>query len=58
MLHKYHRGYTECATEHTKKGIGLKKRGICIPKEFGDDIVKFEKYLEDLRNGKSPKIKN
>ena len=35
-----------------KTNIGMKKHGICIPEEFGNDIVAFEQHLKDIREGK------
>ena len=45
---KYHKGFSECATEHTKKGIGIKKRGLCIPDNF-KSIEEFKDHLKKLR---------
>jgi hypothetical protein len=45
----HHPEHNECATVQNKTNIGMKKHGICIPKEYGHDIKSFEDHLKNLR---------
>ena len=44
----HHKEHTECATVQNKTNIGMKKHGICIPEQVGNDIVAFEQHLKEL----------